>query len=115
MHILGTYLSEPSTSSQSDIEYLNRIKELNDFVINKVINLGVNYKQELKAILEKWPTLKQKIGQALKSSQQTQQSQQPVSGVNSSNSSRAGQAAATASSNVNKTPKIQLNFNFSKK
>ncbi len=117
VHILGMYLSDPTqtpnaqTTTSSGIEFLKRSADLNDFVIKKIINLGVNYKQELKTILEKWPSLKLKIGNALKSSTSATSgpSSATASGSARMNSQQLQQQQA------NKTPKIQLNFNFSKK
>ena len=113
VHILGMYLTDLSSTasintSNANVEFLKRSKELNDFVISKIISLGVGYKLELKAVLEKWPSLKAKIGNALKSSATA------ASVVNAS-SNAAAKLAATSAAASNKTPKIQLSFNFSKK
>jgi hypothetical protein len=109
VHILGTYLTEPGTFGNVSPDALKRSYELNDFVIKKIINLGVNYKSELKQVLEKWPNLKTKIGNALKSSTQN------ASNNSSGSSSNSINANMTKTTQANKAPKIALNFNFSKK
>lgn len=103
VHILGMYLNEESSSSRKSIE-------LNDIVIKKLINLGLNYKQELKHVLDKWPNLKTKIGNALKSSANKSTSQNENNPDSSNDQANSG-----GRQTQNKTPKIQLNFNFSKK
>lgn len=80
-------------------------KQLNDLVIQKILTLGKSYKQELKLALDKSPNLKTKFSNAIRIS--TGQ----AAGANSNSQSSADQQR----SQMNKTPKIQLNFNFSKK
>lgn len=101
VHILGAYLNEEI----SDLKLKRRQNQLNEIVIKKLINLGLNYKQEFKQVMDKWPDLKIKIGNAFKASaSQTSETQ-------NNNSNKTTSQCVTSS----KTPKIQLNFNFSKK
>ncbi|RNA25164.1 hypothetical protein BpHYR1_003796, partial [Brachionus plicatilis] len=95
VHILGAYLN----LEENDTKIKRKQTQLNDIVIKKLLNLGLNYKQEFKQVLEKWPELKSKIGNAFKASASQKENAQ------TSNQSSSG----------SKTPKIQLNFNFSKK
>jgi hypothetical protein len=122
VHILGMYLSDPSgvnnqtsQTTSSGIEFLRRSADLNEFVIKKIINLGVSYKQELKSILDKWPSLKLKIGNALKSSTQASTGGSGANYSQSTGPGRLNPQQLQSQQQANKTPKIQLNFNFSKK
>jgi len=96
-------------------EHKRLLNELNDLVLKKLLNLGVNYKQEFKQVLEKWPNLKTKIGNAFKSS--TQINTTPTTtNLNSNPSTSQPSYASGSTSNTPqvKAPKIQLkNFNFS--
>lgn len=103
IHILGKYLNDSPTTSTT-----GRANELNELVIQKILTLGKEYKQELKQALDKSPLLKTKFSNALR--------------ISTSQAAAANSAAAQgneqrnqASSQLNKAPKIQLNFNFSKK
>jgi hypothetical protein len=121
VHILGMYLTEPASAAlqpSSSIEVAKRSHELNEFVIKKIVALGVGYKQELKGILEKWPSLKLKIGTALKSStsiSSSSSSSATGAGISLTTGSATGRFNPVQQPQANKTPKIQLNFNFSKK
>ena len=100
VHILGMHLYDISMdNSNSSSEHKKRSKDLNDLALKKLLNLGVNFKQEFKQILEKHPNLKANIGNAFKNDTQTAASQQQQSSQSNQQSSKA--------------PKIQLNFNFS--
>lgn len=79
-----------------------RARQLNDLVIQKILTLGKNYKQELKQALDKSPNLKNKFSNAVR-----------LSASNAASS--AASSGDQQRSQANKTPKIQLNFNFSKK
>lgn len=89
VHILAQYLNE-NAADQSR-------KQLNDLVVQKVLNLGKNYKLQLKSVLDKWPNLKVKFGNALKA----------TPALNATPNTPQNRQAS-------KTPKIQLNFNFNK-
>lgn len=110
VHILGMYLTESGVASETTATATKttttRTKQLTDIVIQKILTLGKNYKQELKQVLDKSPTLKTKFGNALRIS---------TSATSSTTTTPGGSHSSSASSQVNKTPKIQLNFNFSKK
>jgi hypothetical protein len=107
VHILAMYLNEPPTGQQLQSNMGKRVTELNDLVIQKIFNLGKNHKQELKQILDKWPMLKVKFTNGLKLS---------TSGGNASqHGSEQQQLQQQQQRLANKTPKIQLSFNFSKK
>ena len=104
IHILGKYLNDSPTTSSTT----GRTNDLNELVIQKILTLGKEYKQELKQALDKSPPLKTKFSNALR--------------ISTSQAAAANSAAAQgneqrnqASSQLNKAPKIQLNFNFSKK
>ncbi|CAF0928332.1 unnamed protein product [Brachionus calyciflorus] len=101
VHILGAYLNEEVIN---DTKLKRKQGQLNEIVIKKLVNLGVNYKQELKLVMDKWPDLKNKIGNAFK-----------ASANQTSNETQATSKVSNQSLNSAKTPKIQLNFNFSKK
>lgn len=85
-----------------------RCSKLNDIVIQKILALGKNFKQELKQALDKSPDLKSKFSNALRIST-SQQSGTPGS------SAGGDQRGGGGIGQVNKTPKIQLSFNFSTK
>lgn len=106
------YLIDPAVPVVTkNKDHKRLLNELNDLVLKKLLNLGVNYKQEFKQVLEKWPTLKTKIGNAFKSSTLTP-SANPNQNINSPQS-----FASTPTPNTPqvKAPKIQLkNFNFTK-
>ena len=104
IHILGKYLNDSPTTTTTT----GRTNDLNELVIQKILTLGKEYKQELKQALDKSPPLKTKFSNALR--------------ISTSQAAAANSAAAQgneqrnqASSQLNKAPKIQLNFNFSKK
>jgi hypothetical protein len=111
IHILSMYLNDPADESSehhhhADLKIKRLTNELNDLVLKKLLCLGVKYKQEFKQVLDKWPNLKSKIGNAFKTMNANSiQSQSQTSAQNQMNS--ANQVS-------NKAPKIQLNFNFSK-
>ena len=88
--------------SEGDEKPSHISKELNELVIQKILTLGKNYKQELKQALDKSPNLKTKFANAVRVSASQQ---------SDSNQQLGEQQRVQA----NKTPKIQLNFNFSKK
>lgn len=96
VHILGAYLD----SEGNDLKVKHKQAQLNDIIIKKLHNLSQNFKTEFKQVLDSWPDLKTKIVNAFKTSASKKDSSQNLN-ANHSNS--------------NKTPKIQLNFNFSKK
>jgi hypothetical protein len=106
VHILSMHLYDISTdTSNTPNDQKKRSKELNDLVLDKLLKLGVNYKQEFKQILDKYPNLKTKIGNAFKSQTSNQQSK-------SSQQNHPGQSQQQQQQQ-SKAPKIQLNFNFS--
>lgn len=96
VHILGAYLD----NEENDNKTKKIQNQLNDIIIKKLIILGQNYKTEFKQVLDSWPDLKTKIGNAFKAS---------------ANKKESSQNFTSNQSTSNKTPKIQLNFNFSKK
>jgi hypothetical protein len=105
VHILSMHLYDITTdTSNTPNEQKKRAKELNDLVLDKLLKLGVNCKQEFKQILDKYPNLKTKIGNAFKSQTSSQQSR--LSQHNHPGQSQQAQQQS-------KAPKIQLNFNFS--
>lgn len=107
VHILSMHLYDISTdTSNTPNDQKKRSKELNDLVLDKLLKLGVNYKQEFKQILDKYPNLKTKIGNAFKLQTSIQQSK-------SSQNNHPGQSQQTQQQQQSKAPKIQLNFNFS--
>lgn len=115
VHILGMYLTESGVASETSATTTSasktttaRTKQLTDIVIQKILTLGKNYKQELKQVLDKSPSLKTKFGNALRISTSTTSS-------SSMTTPGGGAGSHSSTSQVNKTPKIQLNFNFSKK
>ena len=110
IHILSMYLNDPSHEPIADVKLKRLYNELNDLVLNKLLNLGVKFKQEFKVVLEKWPNLKARIGAAFKS-------------MNANSSTTQSPSSSQAQSSIyqqqksqpNKPPKIQLkDFNFSK-
>lgn len=100
VHILGMYLDSDTTSRANS----TMSKQLTDLVIQKILTLGKSFKQELKQALDKSPDLKTKFSNALRISTSQQQAGSNTPG---DQQQRAGQ--------LNKTPKIQLSFNFSTK
>lgn len=97
VHILGAYLN----LEENDSRTRQKQAQINDIIIKKLLNLGLNYKLEFKQVLENWPDLKTKIGNAFKASANVKENSQNT--------------IANQNSSISKTPKIQLNFNFSKK
>jgi hypothetical protein len=70
IHILSVYLIDKTTMMSKYKKQIdrNRISDLNDLVLAKLINLGKNHTVLFKQILNKWPNIKSKIETAIKSS-----------------------------------------------
>ena len=110
VHILATYLSENNKSESLTSTSKKYINELNELVLNKLINLGTNHKQDFKQVLNKWPEVKTKIENAFKlsaSEQQTPKAQNSMS-VNQRQVGQVNVITPSVTSSQSKAPKIQL-------